>query len=178
MMRMLSNKKNVKIISVIISGIFVLGVAGLAFMQMSSPAMASPTSDIAVVDLAKAIPEKSPIMEKARKTMEASAKELQDQFEKESAGMDNQQKQKLFMSFQQKMQEKQMEVQKAMEKEVKESIKAVADGKNLPIVLNKEVVLYGGNDITELVAKKIANLKVDDKAPAAKPADSAKEAKK
>lgn len=176
MMRMLSNKKNVKIISVVISSIFIIGVAGIAFMQMSTPAMASPKSDIAVVDLAKALPEKSPLMEKARSTMEKEAKELQAQFEKESEGMDNQQKQKLFMTFQQKMQEKQLEVQKNMENEVKAAVKSVADGKNLPVVLNKAVVIYGGNDITDLVAKKLAETNGADKAPVAK--DAKQDAKK
>lgn len=174
MMRMLSNKKNVKIVSAIVSGIFILGVGGIAYMQMGTSAMAAPTSNIAVVDLRKAVPENSAIVENARKKMEAEVTKLQEEFEKESAGMNNQDKQALFLKFQQKMQEKQTELQGEMEKEVRESIKSVADGKSLSIVINKEVVLYGGNDITDLVAKKVASLKPAENAAA----PAAEEAKK
>lgn len=159
MMRMLSNKKNVKIMSVAISAVFILGVAGLAYMQMNTTAMAAPRSNIAVVDLAKAVPQDSVIMQTAGKEMQEYAKKMQTEFEKESIGMNAAQKQALFMKFQQKMQAKQMEVQKSVENQVQAAIKAVADGKGMEIVMNKEAVLYGGTDITDVVAKKIASEK-------------------
>ena len=163
MMRSLSNKKNVKAISVIVGAIFVIGIAGLAYMQMSAPVMAAPSSNIAVVDVSKVIPPNSPIMEKANATMEAYIKDLQAQFDKESQGMDDEAKQKLFMQYQQKIQEKNLEVQKGMEKEVSDAVQSVAEGKGMSIAINKAVVLYGGNDITEAVAQKLAGQGSDKK---------------
>lgn len=158
MMRLLANKKNVKIVSVVVAAVFVLGVAGLAFMQMNSTAMASPTSNIGVIDPTQVVTPDSAVIKKAQEEMQNYSKEMQAKFEKESANADDAQKQKLLIEAQQQMQNKQMEIQKNIEAEVRKATEAVAEGKGLSVVLNKEVVLYGGTDITPLVAKKFNEL--------------------
>lgn len=155
MMRLMNNKKNVKIVSVIIAAIFILGVAGLAYMQMATPAMASSGSSIGVLDTSKVITPDNPDVAKAQQTHDAYAKELQAQFDSQSANMDDQQKQQLYMQLQQQMQTKDQEIQKGMEDKITAAAKAVADGKGLNLVMNKGAVLYGGVDITDLVAKKL-----------------------
>ncbi len=156
MMRLLANKKNVKITSVIVAAIFVIGVGGLAFMQMSNTAMSAPTSEIGVVDTAKVIQGNMQLVQNATNEMNAYSKSLQEKFEKESQNMDDQQKQKLIIQLQQDLQNKQMEIQKNMDDELKKATAAVAEAKGLTAVLTQDAVLYGGVDITPLVTKKLA----------------------
>ncbi len=154
MMRALNNKKNVRIFSIVLAAVFVFGVAGIAYMQMSSPSMASSTSSIGVVDPSKVISSDSAVVTNARQELQTYSQTLQKEFETKSANMDDAQKQQLFMEYQQKMQAKQTELQGSMEKQVQDATKSIADAKGLSIVLNKNVVLYGGEDITDQVAKK------------------------
>lgn len=163
MMRLLANKKNVKITSVIVAGVFVIGVGGLAFMQMGSTVGAAPASDIGVVDTAKVIEGNMPLIQKATTEMNEYSQSLQEKFQKESANMDDQQKQKLMMELQADMQKKQIEIQKNMEDELKKATAAVAEAKGLKAVLTQDAVLYGGTDITPLVAKKMAKEATADK---------------
>lgn len=158
MMRMLGNKKNVKIMSVFIAAIFILGIAGLAYMQMNTPTMAAPSSNIGVVDTNKVVMADSTVVQNAQKTMESYNQELKQQFDQQSANMDDQQKQQLYMQYSQKMQAKQAELQQSIGNQVQESTKSVAEAKGLSIVLNKDYVLYGGMDITDQVSKKFSEL--------------------
>ncbi len=155
MMRSMSNKKNVKTISLVVAFIFVLGVAGLAYMQMQPPSMAAPSTTIGVLDMSKVITSENPDVVKAQEEMTKYAQELQTKFDAEAANLDDQGKQKLFAELQQQMRDKESELQKAMEKKVDDATKSVADAKGLTMVLNKAAVLYGGVDITEAVTKKL-----------------------
>ena len=158
MMRLLANKKNVKVVSIVVSTIFVLGIAGLAYMQMETPAMASPNSQVGVVDTTKILTPESEVAKSLSDEMNAYIKESQTKFEQVSANMDDAQKEKLFADYQQKIQNKQMELQKSLGDQVKEATKTIADAKGLTVVLSKDVVLYGGVDITDQVAKKFAEV--------------------
>lgn len=158
MMRLLANKKNVKTVSIIVAAVFVLGIGGLAYMQMATPAMAAPNSEVGVVDTTKILTPDSEVAKNLTDEMNAYIKESQTKFEQESANMDDAQKEKLFADYQQKIQAKQVELQKGVSDQVKEATKTVADAKGLSVVLSKEVVLYGGVDITDQVAKKFAEV--------------------
>ena len=50
MMTTLGNKKNVKIFSFALAGVFIASVAAMAVVSMGDTANAAPTSDIGVVD--------------------------------------------------------------------------------------------------------------------------------
>ena len=50
MMSSLGSKKNVKIFSLALAGVFIASIAGMALVSMGDVANASPTSDIGVVD--------------------------------------------------------------------------------------------------------------------------------
>lgn len=185
MMRMMANKKNVKIVSIIVAAVFIIGVAGLAYMQMNTPAMAAPSSSVGVVDASKVITPDNPLLQNARAELQQYAADMQAKFEKDSANMSDAEKQKLFFSMQQQLQEKQLAVQKSIEDKIESASKSVADAKGLKVVLKKEAVLYGGVDITPLVSKKLAEdaAKTPAKAEAkgdqkAEPAKDDKDAKK
>ncbi len=158
MMRLLANKKNVKTVSIIVATVFVLGIGGLAYMQMATPAMAAPNSEVGVVDTSKILTPDSEVAKNLTDEMNAYIKESQTKFEQESANMDDAQKEKLFADYQQKIQAKQVELQKGVSDQVKAATKTVADAKGLSVVLSKDVVLYGGVDITDQVAKKFAEV--------------------
>lgn len=157
MMRAMGNKANVKIISVVIAFIFILGVAGLAYMQMSSPSMAAPSTNIGVVDMSKVMTPQNPLYQKIGQEMQEYAKQLDADFKKETANMKDEQKREVYMKYQAKMQAKQAEMQKKFLDSISKASESVGKAKNLEIVLNKEVVLYGGMDITDLVVKKLTN---------------------
>ena len=56
MMTTLGNKKNVKIFSFALAGVFIASVAAMAVVSMGDTANAAPTSDIGVVDQREVIP--------------------------------------------------------------------------------------------------------------------------
>lgn len=49
MMRMMNNKANVKIFSIVIAAIFIVGIGALAYTQMASPSSNSGTDRKSVV---------------------------------------------------------------------------------------------------------------------------------
>lgn len=56
MMTTLGNKKNVKIFSFALAGVFIASVVAMAVVSMGDTANAAPTSDIGVVDQRKSFP--------------------------------------------------------------------------------------------------------------------------
>ncbi len=58
MMTTLGNKKNVKIFSFALAGVFIASVAAMAVVSMGDTASAAPTSDIGVVDQREVISSK------------------------------------------------------------------------------------------------------------------------
>lgn len=156
MMRLIANKKNVKIVSFIVAVIFVIGVGALAYTQMATPAMAADTSSsIGVVDTSRLLNENTPAVVDATKQMQDYQNELNQQFQQQSANMNDQQKSELAQQMQQKVQEKRLELQKSIQQKISDAAKSVGDAKGLTVVMDKANVLYGGVDITEQVSKKL-----------------------
>jgi len=155
MMRMMSNKKNVKITSLVIAVLFVLSVAGIAMMQMGNPANAAPSTTIGVVDMSKVFTADSPDIVNSQKAMQDASKATQDSFNEKSAKMSDEEKSKLFADMQKDLSAKQEEIQKGLKDKVDASVKSVAEAKGLTLVVDKRVVLYGGSDITDEVGKKL-----------------------
>ena len=127
MMTTLGNKKNVKIFSFALAGVFIASVAAMAVVSMGDTANAAPTSDIGVVD------------------------EMQKDFDAKSAGMSDAEKEKLFNDMQQQFNQKRTSIEKDMEDQVTSAVKSVASQKGLSLVVDKSAVLYGGTDITKEV---------------------------
>ena len=61
MMRMMNNKANVKIFSIVIAAIFIVGIGALAYTQMASPSSNSGTSTIGVIDTSRMLSQDNPI---------------------------------------------------------------------------------------------------------------------
>ncbi len=157
MMSEMGKKRNVKIFSAVIAAIFVLSVAGLAVMQTGNPASAAPSSSVGVIDMSKVITPDNQDAVEAQKQWQQAGEDMQKQFEQQSANMNDQQKQELFQKMQDDLSKKHEEIYKGVKDKVDNAISSVATTKNLSVVVDKRVVLYGGTDITDQVTKELSN---------------------
>ena len=147
-------KKQVKIISVIIALVFIGSVVALALTQTGGIASAASSSAVGVVDMNE-VGRNHPDLENLRTQMEAFEQEVQKEFNEKSAGMSDQEKQSYAMQCQQRIEQKYQELMNPILKSIEDAIKKVADQKGLAVVIRKDSVLYGGQDITQDVAKVI-----------------------
>lgn len=156
MMTTLGNKKNVKIFSFALAGIFIASVAGMAVVSMGDIANAAPTSDIGVVDQRQVISNNGTLALDYQKKIKTLADEMQKDFDTKSAGMSDEEKEKLFADMQQQFNQKRMAVEKETEETVTNAVKSVASKRGLSLVVDKAAVIYGGTDITKDVSDSLA----------------------
>ena len=147
-------KKQVKIISVAIAAFFLLGIIGIAVSQSGKTYAAAPASTVGVVNY-QILVTQHPDFATADATMKNEIAQAQQEFDAKSAGMADKEKQDYYTQLQQRLNAKNQELLGAIETKVKDAVKAVADAKGLQIVVDKGVVVYCGQDITEDVGKKI-----------------------
>ncbi|MDR3592289.1 MAG: OmpH family outer membrane protein [Negativicutes bacterium] len=147
-------KKQVKIVSVVIAAFFLLGIVGIALSQ-SGKTYAAPTSNIGVVDF-QALMGQHPDTAAAQETMKAEFAQAQKDFDTKSATMtSDKEKQEYYMQLRQRLDARQQELGGAIQEKVKAAVKTVAEAKGLSVVVDKGAVIYGGQDITDEVTKKI-----------------------
>lgn len=144
MMSEMGKKRNIKIFSAVIAAIFVFSVAGLAIMQTGNPVNAAPSSNIGVVDTSKIITPDNQDAVAAQKQLQQAGEDMQKQFE-----------QQLFQKMQGELATKRQEIFKGIKDKVDNAVSDVAKTKGLSLVVDKSVVLYGGTDITDQVAKEL-----------------------
>ncbi|HMM20912.1 MAG TPA: OmpH family outer membrane protein [Selenomonadales bacterium] len=147
-------KKQVKFISVAIAAVFLLGIVGLAISQTNKSFAAGPTSNVGVVNY-QMIMSQHPDVAKAEETMRAEVQQAQKDFEAKAASMNDKEKQEYYAQLQKRLNLKQAELMGPINDKVTGAIKAVADAKGLAVVIDKGTVVYGGQDITDEVVKKI-----------------------
>lgn len=149
-------KKQIKMISLTVAILFVLGIAGLALSStgVSHAANAGSSSNVGVVDYQMLVYQ-HPDTKKAEETMQAELKAAQQDFESKSANMNDKEKQEYYMQVQQRLNLKQQELRGPILDKINAAIKAVAEAKGLSVVLDKNDVVYGGQNITDEVLKKI-----------------------
>lgn len=147
-------KKQVKIISIIIAAVFVFSIVALGVSQYRSGMAGASSSNVGIVDYAKLFSE-HPGMQAAREKYEAAAKQVQEDFSKQAATMTPEQQQQLLEQKQKELQDKQKELIEPIQNSIKDQVKAVADTRGINVVLDKNNVLYGGQDITQDVLTKI-----------------------
>lgn len=149
MMTSLGNKKNVKIFSFALAGVFIVSIAGMAIMSMGDTASAAPTSNIGVVDQQQVIASNPALSADYQQKMQQTASDMQKDFDEKSKDMSDADKEKLFADMQQQFNEKRTAIEKEMQDKVNEAVKSVASKKGLSLVVEKNAVIYGGNDITK-----------------------------
>jgi len=112
------------------------------------------TSPVGMVNY-QLLVENHPDAAKAQETMNAAVAQAKSDFDAKSVSMNDQEKKSYYQQLQQGIQIKQHELLGAIENKVKAAVKVVAKAKSLTIVVDTGVAVYGGQDITEDVMKKI-----------------------
>ncbi len=155
MMQQLRNPKNVKVISLLIAAIFVLGCFALSVTQSGfgkNAMAASSESAIGVVNY-QILVSQSPDLQTVNEAMNKEIKAAQEDFNEKSKTMNDAEKRKYYTQIQERLANKQKELMDPVLKSIEASIKKVADKKGLSVVVDKNTVVYGGVDITDEVAK-------------------------
>lgn len=149
-------KKQVKFVSLAIAVFFMLGIVGLALSQSgtSYAANSNNSSNIGVVNY-QVLVSQHPDMAKAQETMQAEVEAARKDFETKSATMNDKEKQDFYAQVQQRLSLKQQELIAPVYSKVEDAIKAVASAKGLAVVMDKSNVVFGGQDITDEVGKKM-----------------------
>ena len=149
-------KTQVKVISILIALVFVGSVVAIALTQSGSGiASAAGSSNVGVVDY-RQIMGQHPELQNANNQMQQAVTDAQKEFEEKSAGMNDQEKADYYQQTQVRLQQKQQDLIEPIQKSVDETVKSVADAKGLTVVLDKSTVVYGGQDITQDVIKKLS----------------------
>lgn len=152
MMTSLGNKKNVKIFSFALAGVFIVSIAGMALMSMGDTASAAPSSNIGVVDQQQIVAANPALSADYQQKMQETATQMQKDFDEKSKDMSDADKEKLFADMQQQFNEKRASIEKEMQDKMNAAVKDVAAKKGMSLVVDKNAVIYGGNDITKEVA--------------------------
>lgn len=147
-------KKQVKIISVIIAAVFIFSIVALGVSQYQSGMAGASSSNVGVVDYSQLISQ-HPSMQAAREKYEEAAKQVQDEFTQKAGSMTPEQQQQFIEQKQKEMQDKQKELIDPIRTSIENQVQEVAASRSINVVLDKNNVLYGGQDITQEVLKKI-----------------------
>jgi outer membrane protein len=155
MMQQLRNPKNVKVVSLFIAAVFVIGCFALSLTQSGfgkSASAAASESAIGVVNYQMLIAQ-CPDIKDVQEKMNTEIETAQKEFEEKSKGMNDAEKRRYFAQSRERLQNKQTELMEPVNKKIEETIKKVADKKGLAVVVEKNTVVYGGLDITDEVVK-------------------------
>lgn len=156
MMTALGNKKNVKIFSFALAGVFIVSCGAMALMSMGDTANAAPSSNIGVVDQQEVISATPALSADYQKKMQELAASMQKDFDEKSKDMTDEEKEKLFSDMQRDFNEKRVAFEKEMQDKVNAAVESVASKKGMSLVVDKNAVVYGGNDITKDVTTSLA----------------------
>ena len=149
-------KKQVKIISILIALIFIGSVVALALTQSGNGiASAASGGNVGVVDYNQ-IARQHPDFQNLDQQLQSTIEEVKKEFEEKSQGMNDQEKADYYQQCQQRIVNKQQELVEPIEQSIKDNIKKVADSKGLSVVIEKNAVVYGGQDITQDVINKLS----------------------
>lgn len=161
MMQHLRNPKNVKLVSLFIAAIFVLGCFALSVTQSGFGKVASAATSESAVGVVnyQMLVTQSPDLAKVRSAMEAEVESAKKDFDEKSASMNDQEKQRYYQQLQERIANKEKELMDPLLKNIEAAIKKVADKKGLTVVVEKNNVVYGGVDITDEVSKSMQSAK-------------------
>lgn len=151
-----ANKKHIKMVAVAVAAIFLLGIGALAVTTTGTgyAAKAGSSANIGKVNM-QTLMTSHPDYAKAQEAMKQESEQANKDFKEKTASMANdQEKQNYGHQLQQRLQMKEKELITALQDKINAAIKEVAESKGLTVVLPEQVVIYGGQDITDDVLKK------------------------
>ena len=148
-------EKNVKLFSIIIGLMFIGSVVAIALTQSGAGvASAADKGAVGIIDY-DTVMSQHPDLQNVRTQLQAAEEEIKKDFEEKSQGMNDQEKSDYLQQSRQRLFQKQQELVEPIEQSVKDAVKKVADTKGIGVVLDKSVVVYGGQDITQDVITKL-----------------------
>ena len=140
-------KKQVRIVSILIAVIFIGSVVALALTQTGNIASAASSSSVGTIDYQQVMAA-HPDVQNLQGQMETAVADVKKEFDEKSAGMNDQEKADYYRQCQERLAQKQQELLDPIRNSVDAAIKKVADKKGLAVVIDKMAVIYGGQDIT------------------------------
>ena len=143
-------KKQVRLVSILIAVIFIGSVVAIALTQTGNIASAASSSSVGTIDFQQAMAA-HPDVQNLQGQMETAVADIKKEFDEKSAGMNDQEKADYYMQCQQRLAQKQQELVEPIKTKVDVAIKKVADKRGLSVVIDKMAVIYGGQDITQEV---------------------------
>ena len=155
MMQHLRNPKNVKLVSLFVAAIFVLGCFALTLTQSGFGGTASAAvkeSAIGVVNYQMLVSQ-SPELANVRTAMQNEIATAQKDFDEKSKTMSDAEKQRYYKQLQERIGNKERELMDPVLKNIELQIQKIADKKGLSVVVHKDTVVFGGVDITDDVVR-------------------------
>ncbi|MBR0287446.1 MAG: OmpH family outer membrane protein [Selenomonadaceae bacterium] len=140
-------KKQVKLVSILIAVIFIGSVVAIALTQTGNIASAASSSNVGTIDYQQVMAA-HPDVQNLQGQMETAVADVKKEFDEKSAGMNEQEKADYYRQCQERLAQKQQELLDPIRTAVDVAIKKVADKKGLSVVIDKMAVIYGGQDIT------------------------------
>ena len=146
-------KTQVKIFCVALALVFIGSVVALGLSQLGAGSASAASSSVGVVDYRRVMVS-HPDFAAANSEMQKAGQEAQMRFEANSANKSDEEKAKAMQQAQMELQQKEQDLLAGIQKKVDAAVKQVAEAKGLSVVLDKNAVVYGGQDITDDVMKK------------------------
>lgn len=153
-MTTVKKRKNIKMIAIAIVAFFTLGIVGVAISQTQVGFAAPASSSIGYVDRQRVLMS-HPQMEAVMQSMQSESTTMQKTFEEQAATMSPQEKERFAIQLQQRLQQKENELMKPLIDQIEAEIKKLAEAKGLTVVVDANIVIYGGTDITADVVKSL-----------------------
>lgn len=155
MMQKLRDPKNVKMISLFVAAIFVLGCFALTLTQSGVNSVASAASSESAIGVVnyQMLLSQVPDLQNVQTSMKQEIDNAQNDFDEKSKTMNDTEKQRYYQQLQERLSNKEKELMDPVLKKIETTIKKVADKKGLSVVVDKNTVVYGGLDITDEVSK-------------------------
>ena len=155
MMQHLRNPKNVKLVSLFVAAIFVLGCFALTLSQSGfggTASAAAKESAIGVVNYQMLVSQ-NPELVNVRTAMQNEIATAQQDFNEKSKTMSDAEKQRYYKQLQERLGNKEKELMDPVLKNIELQIQKIADKKGLSVVVHKDTVVFGGVDITDEVIR-------------------------
>jgi outer membrane protein len=138
---------------IIAVGVIIIAAVAAVLLLRQTPAF-SQSFSIGYVDMQRAL-DSHPRRASSERALQEFFQAKQREFQERSKGMTAFQRQELDRQLQQQILEKRGELLGGLDKEIRAAVEASAKAASVSVVLDRSVVLYGGNDLTEAVIKQI-----------------------
>lgn len=146
--------KNQKKSSLLIPAAVCVAVLLVSLIMAAGTATAAPAATVGVVDYDRLMTS-HPDMPQANEALKAASEQANKELAAQAANLSDKEKQDLIAQLEQRVERKRQTLMIAIADKVNAAIKETGEAKGLKIVIQKNLVVYGGLDITDEVLKKI-----------------------